>query len=152
MKINKYLIIIIGLCAFGIMAQTGNRNEVSRAEFNALSKKVSQLQQRLNSKYATDGSVFNEGSTQDAGFSGHGIQGICKLVNGVDTITLNTNTTSGLANIEYKSDSTYSGVAFPLVSGTGNTYQIIPIAGNKFIIESSDNTDTATVRFSVEGE
>lgn len=151
MKINKALLATLALWAFIVMAQTDG-DQISRAEFDSLAKKVSQIQQRLNSKYASDGSVFNEGATQDAGFRGHGVQGFCKLVNGIDTVTLNTDTSPGLANIEYKSDSTYSGVAFPLVSGTGNTYHVIPIAGNKFIVESSDNTDTATVRFSVEGE
>ena len=152
MKINKVLIATIALWAFAIMAQTNNQPAVSRVEFDSLKSQVSQIKQRLNSRYAISGAVFEEGSTQDAGFRGHDVQGECKLVAGVDTVIVNTNTSPGFANMEYKSKDTYSGYAFPLISGSGNTYQVIPISGSKFIVESSDNTDTATVRFLVEGE
>ncbi len=83
----------------------------------------------------------------------HQVVDVCKLVGGVDTISLNTSTAKGRMDISFLNSASYHGTVTPLtLSSRGNTYTLIPISGKRFIVVSSDVTDTATVRFALKGE
>lgn len=111
-------------------------------------QKIQEVEGRVKTVYGIDGRPVNQ-SQNAKGF--HQIQGSAKLVNGVDTVDLNTSTANGGQDISFLGDSTYFGMARAVVVN-GHTYTIVPISGKRFIVVSSDTTDTATVRFKLEGE
>lgn len=109
-----------------------------------------EVERKIKTVYGIDGRPINQ-SSQSKGF--HRVGGSIKLNGtGVDTVSLNTNIQSGRQDVTFIDQTTYSGRAWSLVAGNGNTYRIIPIGGNKFEIRSSSSTDTSTINFTVEGE
>ena len=113
-----------------------------------LPQRSDETEGRVKTVYGINGRPVNQ--SQDAkGF--HRVQGSAKLVNGVDTIDLNTSTADGGHDISFLGDSTYFGLARAVVVN-GHSYTIVPISGTRFVVVSSDTTDTATVRFRLEGE
>ena len=125
----------------------GADNIIPMTDSVQINKSVN-VEQKTKTVYGVDGRPVNQ-SQYAKGF--HRIHGTSTMVNGVDTITLNTSTANGDQDVSFIGDSTYFGMARS-ISVNGYTYTIVPISGKKFVVVSSDTTDTATVRFTLEGE
>jgi len=119
-----------------------------KTEEPVVPQKVEQIEGRVKTVYGIDGRPVNQ-SQNAKGY--HRVQGNAKLQNGVDTIDLNTSTGDGGQDVTFIGDSTYFGMARAVLVN-GHTYTIVPISGKRFVVVSSDTTDTATVRFRLEGE
>ena len=109
---------------------------------------IRKLQGEILTTYSPDGEpVFQ---AQDAK-GWHRQFGTTKLVDGLATIDLNSSPSEGKQDVSYVADSTYRGAAWSLDSANTKTYWVIPLSGKQVLVKSSDNTDTATVRFFIEG-
>ena len=118
-----------------------------RAEMRQMDK---QMQRSNKTVYGTNGRVVNQ--RQDAPGL-HQIAGSVTLTGGVDTVFVNKFVSDGRKDIRFTNSSSYRGIVTPRTTGVAaKNYKIIPIDGQRFVVQSSDNTDTATVDFSVEGE
>ena len=106
------------------------------------------IEGRVKTVYGTDGRPVNQSQYAKGK---HTVSGIATMVNGVDTITVNTSTAKGGQDVSFIDNLTYDGTARAVVAN-GHTYTVIPISGKKFVVVSSDSLDTASVRFTVEGE
>lgn len=108
------------------------------------------LDLKLRTIYGVDGLPFNRGIGA-AGF--HRVSGVCKLVAGVDTVILNTSISDGKNDISFTDSTTFHGTAWSMALGNrGNVYTVLPLSPIKFVVVSSDVTDTATILFSLEGD
>jgi hypothetical protein len=108
-----------------------------------------EVEGRIKTVYGMDGRPINQ-SQYAKGY--HRVFGETKLVNGIDTLTINSSTEDGLQDVTFIGQSTYHGRVWSLSESNTKSYRIIPIDGKRFIIKSSDTTDTATINFQVEGE
>jgi len=82
----------------------------------------------------------------------HQVADAVKLVAGRATVTLNTSTAEGRQDISFFDKTSYRGLAFSLDTLNTFTYSVIPLNGKQFMIKSTNETDTATVNFVVDGE
>lgn len=115
----------------------------------SIARQVEIVKGQIKTNYDITGRPVNQ--AEDAK-GRHRVLGSATLVNGVDTISLNTSTQNGRQDVSFIDNSTYFGQAWIVGGNGGKTYEIRAIAGNKFVIVSSDTTDTNTVNFQVEGE
>ena len=109
---------------------------------------IKKLQGEILTTYSTGGEPIYQ-SQDSKGW--HRQLGAVKLEDGLATINLNTSPSEGKQDVSYMADSTYRGVAWSLDSANTKTYWIIPLSATEALIKSSDNTDTATVKFLLEG-
>lgn len=142
----------LGVALFSPVISLTETEQVSMSEFRALQREVADIKRRIGLVYTSSGEVFQEGETGITDGQFHEVKGTSKLVAGVDTVTLNDGPSGNLADVTFISDSSYYGTVAPVNTGISNHYKIVPISKNKFCVESSDATDTATVRWRVEGE
>ncbi len=111
---------------------------------------VKQSEQKIKTRYSISGDVVNQAQNAK-GY--HRVTGTATLANGVDTVVLNASVSNGRQDVSFLADSTYFGTAWPLsISHRSKRYSVLPLSGTRFVVVSSDSTDTATVRFQVEGE
>ena len=108
-----------------------------------------EVEGRIKTVYGIDGRPINQ-SQYAKGY--HRVFGECKLVNGIDTISINSSTEDGLQDVTFIGKGTYHGKVWSLNSDNTKSYRIIPLDGQRFIVRSSDTTDTNTINFQVEGE
>lgn len=106
-------------------------------------------EQRVKTIYDADGRPVNQ-AIDSKGW--HQVTGQVKLASGRSTVTLNTSTADGKQDVSFRDSSTYRGSAWSLDTSNAYTYRVIPLSGARFQIRSSEPTDTATVRYRVEGE
>ena len=108
------------------------------------------LDNHLRTSYGTDGLPVNRGAVAK-GF--HRVVGETKLVNGVDTVSLNTSIQNGKQDISFTDVASYSGRAWSMdLANRSKVYSILPLTGSKFVVVSSSATDTVTVKYVLEGE
>ena len=113
-------------------------------------RKVMDVKREILTVYDTTGRVVNQ--AQDAK-GWHKVSGTVTLVSGVDTVSVNTSKVNGRQDLSFTSASTYSGRAWSTdIANRAKVYTILPLSGTQFVVVSSDNTDTATINFVVEGE
>jgi len=108
-----------------------------------------EAEQKIKTIYGIDGRPYSQ-SEYAKGL--HQVWGTAKMINGVDTIEINTSTQDGTQDVSFGDATAYFGTARAFVDN-GHSYKIVPISGNKFVIISSDTTgsDTSSVRFKLEG-
>ncbi len=110
----------------------------------------SEIEGKTKTIYGIDGRPINQGLETKGR---HPVSGEKKLAGtGVDTITINTAVDGDRNDVSFIDHNTYHGIAWSLDGSNGKTYRIVPLSGNRFEIRSSDSTDTATVKFFLEGE
>ena len=146
--------ILVIAAAFGLALAVEKETKevdkpVKKVEVQQIEKSVKKAKQQIKTVYGINGRVVNQ-ALDAKGW--HRVSGQVTLSSGVDTVTLNTSLMDGKQDISFIGDSTFGGRAWSLNQGNTNTYRIIPIGGNRFIVKSSDGADTATLRFIVEGE
>jgi len=107
------------------------------------------IEGKVKTVFGSDGRPINQ-SQEAKGY--HRISGEIKMVNGRDTIELNSSANDGRNDVTFIGIKTYTGSAWSLVASNTKSYRLIPLAGNKFEIISTDSLDTATVQYMVEGE
>lgn len=113
-------------------------------------RKVIDVKREILTVYDTTGRVINQ--LRDAK-GWHKVSGTVTLVSGVDTVNINTSKVNGRQDLSFTSTSTYSGRAWSTnIANRAKVYTILPLSGTQFVVVSSDNTDTATINFVVEGE
>lgn len=105
------------------------------------------VEQKIRTIYGTDGHPYSQ-SERNKGL--HQVWGTGKMSNGIDTIEINTSPRDGRQDVSFEGEAAYFGTVRAFIVN-GNTYTVIPIDGEKFVIQSSDTTDTASVRFKLEG-
>lgn len=126
--------------------------EEMQRELNRLQGELDDLRDLQNVRYTPEGLIYLEGKALLDRDTRHSVIGQTKLVAGVDTVELNTDTGGGRSNVSFTSALSYTGTANQINTGVHKTYSVVPIGPDRFCVESSDNTDTATVIFFVEGE
>jgi len=82
----------------------------------------------------------------------HRVIGTATMVSGRDTVALNTSFADGRQDISYHSGSSYGGFAWSTSESNTATYRVIPLSGKSVLILSSSGSDTATVKFLIEGQ
>jgi hypothetical protein len=113
-------------------------------------RKNTDTKREILTVYDTAGRVVNQ--AQDSK-GWHRVSGTVKLVAGVDTVTINTSKANGRQDSSFKSASTYYGRGQSSdIANRAKVYSILPLSGTRFVVVSSDDTDTATINFVVEGE
>jgi hypothetical protein len=139
MNIYKLLLIIFGIVLLFIISA-----------FIATQDAYGQdVEGKVKTVYDLNGRPVNQ--SQDAKGL-HRVSGSIKLTSGVATVLLNTNINDGRQDISFISANTYRGNVWVADTSNANTYKIYPQSGTKFLILSSDATDTNTVNYWVEGE
>jgi len=137
---------LLAVAAMGIMILVASK--VAVKDSVDVSAPAQEVKRQIKTVYDPLGRPVNQ--ARDAkGY--HRVRGTANLVNGIDTITLNTGTADGRQDVSFLADSTYHGRAWTMSSGDTVRYWIIPISATQFIIKASD-TVTGTVRYQVEGE
>jgi len=109
---------------------------------------IRKLQGEILTTYSPDGEPIHQ--SQDAK-GWHRQFGAATLDNGRAIVNLNSSPAEGKQDVSFMADSTYRGVAWSLDTTNTNIYWIIPLSGTQILVKSSDNADTATVRFLLEG-
>ncbi len=137
-----------------ILSQELPKSPVIKGDQPAVNIKIRRetelLDHKIRTIYGVGGLPFNRGIGAK-GF--HRVTGVCKLVAGVDTVTLNTLIDGGKNDVSFTDSSTFHGRAWSMDLGNrGRIYSILPLTSTKFVVVSSDNTDTATILFSLEGD
>lgn len=150
---NEYAAILYGVAvvivfSFALIGMAQPDKSVDSSS-NRIAREVEIVKGQVKTRYGPDGRPVNQ---SEYAKGKHTVVGSCTLVNGVDTISLNTSTQNGQQDVSFIDNSTYFGQAWIVGGNGGKTYEIRAIAGNKFVIASSDTTDTSTVNFQVEGE
>lgn len=149
------LCILVGILTLTLLKaqeQEDGSRPVTMREFKELQQDFHNFRERYNTWYTPSGEIYREGEDIVEPYSFRRVAGLCKLVAGVDTITLNTTPSGGAAVVGFLAANSYFGYANPVNAGGTASYRVVPLSANKFCIESSDNTDTATVRFIIQGE
>ena len=144
-------LMLIGMATFAFAeAPKEDVQEEVKKDTAQVSRATKLLKRQIKTRYDITGRVVNQ--RQDSkGY--HRIVDSASLSNGVDTITLNTSITNGQQDVSFLDATTFFGTAWASsLTSRGNTYTIIPLSATQFIVVSSDTTDSATVRFQVEGE
>ena len=107
------------------------------------------VKQETKTNYDINGQPINQ-SMDAKGF--HRVYGSVTFVAGApDTVTLNDSPAEGKQDVSFIDSTTYSGRAWAL-NGESHRYWITPLTGLKFVVQTDNDTSTATVRFVVEGE
>lgn len=146
------IIIWVSLFSLAIVAQDSKKDTARQIDENTIRRlieiEINRLKGQILTTYDTDGKAIHQ--AQDAK-GWHRQFGTTKLVDGLATIDLSSSPSEGKQDVSYIADSTYRGVAWSLDSANTKTYWIIPLSGTQVLVKSSDNTDTATVKFLLEG-
>ncbi len=144
------IILLVSVCSFEPILAEKTVTDSAKVE-KAEVKKADLLtvKRQVKTRYDIFGRVVNQ--VQNAKGL-HSITGSCKLVAGIDTISLNTSTANNKQDISFLNQTSYSGRSWSLSASNTNRYWIVPLSSTKFIVKSSDGADTATVRFEVRGE
>jgi|GEM_PF-6074878 len=108
-----------------------------------------EIEGKVKTVFGIDGRPVNQGQEQK-GF--HRVSGETTLAAGRDTVILNSSVADGRNDVTFIGLKTYTGRAWSLSASNTATYRLVPLAGNKFEIISTDSSDTATVQYVVEGE
>lgn len=145
----RRMLIIIFMVVSPVLMAVEKDSVDHKDEKTAKKSDIVLLKRQIKTQYDIYGRPVNQAQNAKGH---HMVVGSTKLVSGVDTLTLNTSTTDGKQDISYMADSTYSGRAWSLSASNSNRYWIVPLSGTQFIVKSSSGTDTATVRFILEGE
>lgn len=108
------------------------------------------IEGRVKTRFGIDGRPVNQ---KENAKGLHRVVGSTKLIDGVATITLNSDASDGKQDVTFIDSLTYSGKAWTrLLSNRAKNYTIIPLTGKTFQVVSSDVSDTSTIHFEVEGE
>lgn len=133
---SRYVVSLLGialLCSL-VLAQDEKQN----------------VEGKVKTRYDINGNPINQGLNAKGL---HRVVGSTKLVSGLSLITLNTSTANGQQDVSFTDSTTYGGKAWSAaLANRAKRYSILPVSGKQFYVVSSDNTDTVTVRFEVEGE
>lgn len=140
---------IIFVLLFVSMSFAVEREKTTKQE-KTTERKVIDVKREILTVYDTTGRVINQ--LRDAK-GWHKISGTVTLTSGVDTVNINISKVNGRQDLSFTSASTYSGRAWSTdIANRAKGYTILPLSGTQFVVVSSDNTDTATINFVVEGE
>ena len=154
------ILILIGFAHLGLGQETptfepADSDQViveMQRQLDRLQGELDVVRDLQNVRYTPDGVIYLEGQARLDRDTKHTVIGRTKLVAGMSIIQLNTNTGGGRSNVSFTSALSYTGSANQIDTGVHKTYSVVPIGPDRFCVESSDNTDTATVIFFVAGE
>ena len=107
------------------------------------------VEKKIKTTYDQYGRPKNQGEVRKGQ---HRVTGSVALSSGKATITVNTSTVEGRQVVGFIDSTTYRGVSWSLDTTNTNRYWIVPLSGNKFMVISSDITDSANIQWKVEGE
>ncbi len=138
-----------------VLGQEKKKSDTTKVEVTdkikpEIARATQLVKRQIKTRYDINGRAVNQ--SQDAK-GHHRVVGSCTLSSGVDTVSLNTSTADGKNDISFISSSTFSGRVWSAnLANRSKTYSIMPLSGTKFVVVSSDTSDTAAVQFVVEGE
>jgi len=107
------------------------------------------VEKKVKTTYDKYGRPVNQGQVRKGQ---HQVTGSISLSSGRATVTINTSPNQGRQDVGFLSSSTYRGFSWSLDTANANTYRVIPLSGNSFMIKSSDTTDNVTVQWEVKGD
>lgn len=145
-RLVEIAIIVILLCLMVLLALCTK----TFGEEKPVDEQVKKAKNEILTTYTKDGRPANQGQHQKGR---HYVAGSSVLSSGVDTVALNTSITEGRQDVSFKDSSSYGGRVTPIsLVHRSKNYWVKPLSGKRFVVVSSDEADTATVNWIVEGE